>query len=103
MDFNLNKWLLFCFFIVNFLWHNILHANSEVKNNKLDEFIRLKYKHKLHLGKKKKKKREEEEEKYKNMGVSSIVWDLIIGMTLMVKRDFFEKLQLYIYENFDKE
>ena len=37
-------------FIVNFLWYNILHAN-------LHEFIRLKHKHKLHLGGKEWKKK----------------------------------------------
>ena len=31
---SLNGRPLFCFFIVNFIWHNILHSNSEVKNNK---------------------------------------------------------------------
>ena len=54
---NLNWCPLFCFFIVNFLWHNILYANSKWKNNKWNEFIRLKYKCELHLGKKVRKKK----------------------------------------------
>ena len=33
------------------------------------------------------------------------MWDLIIGMTLLVKRDYIEKpwlyIYIYIYENFD--
>ena len=52
---------LFCFFIVNFFWHNILHANLEANNNKQDEFIRLKHKRKLHIEKKKMKKIQQRE------------------------------------------
>ena len=41
--------------------------------------------------------------KYNNVGC--IAWDLIIGMTLLVKRDYIEKpwlsIYIYIYENFD--
>ena len=43
----------------------------------------------LHLGKKK------SEKEYNNIGC--IVCDLIIRMTLMVKRDYIKNLWLYIY------
>ena len=83
---NLNWYLLFYFFIVNFLWHNIRHANSEAKNNKKDEFFRLKHKCKLHFEKKKKKQ------------FGCIVCDLIIGMTYWFKRDYIKKSWLNIYK-----
>ena len=75
--------LIVLFFYGKLLWHKILHANSEAKT--------LKHKLKLHLGKKK------SEKKYKNVGY--IVWDLIIGITLLVKREYIKKpcLNIYIY------
>ena len=73
--------LIVLFFYSKLLWHKILHANSEAKT--------LKHKLKLHLGKKK------SEKKYKNVGY--IVWDLIIGITLLVKREYTKKPRLNIY------
>ena len=66
-----------------------MHKNFKVKNNKYHEFIKLKYKCKLHLGKKKVKK------KYNNMGC--VVQDLIIVLALILKIDNIEKLWLNIY------
>ena len=83
---NLNWYLLFYFFIVNFLWHNIRHANSEAKNNKKDEFFRLKHKCKLHFEKKKKQIQQ--------------CWVYYVGFIyrddLLVKRDCIEKSWLNI-------
>ena len=47
------------------------------------------------------RKKKCEKEKYNNMGC--IAWDLIIEMTLLVKRDYIEKPWHYICvcENFD--
>ena len=80
---------MFCFFYSKLLWHKILHANLEAKT--------LKHRLNLHLGGKK------SEKKYKNVGY--IVWDLIIGITLLVKREYIKKpclnIYIYLYENFD--
>ena len=77
---------MFYFFIVNFLWHNIRHANSEAKNNKKDEFFRLKHKCKLHFEKKKKK----------------TIWVYCLRFNyrndLLVKRDYIKKSWLNIYK-----
>ena len=82
---------MFCFFYSKLLWHKILHANLEAKT--------LKHRLNLHLGGKK------SEKKYKNVGY--IVWYLIIGITLLVKREYIKKpclniyIYIYLYENFD--